>query len=54
MQVRELLYNLSTPASACQHLPIALYGIVDAVLECGNLELSAWPVHEFMEQAPAL
>lgn len=54
MQMRELLFNLSTPASACQHLPAALYQIVDAVLASGALDLSAAPMHAFVEQAPAL
>ena len=54
MQVRKLLYNLSTPASACQHLPAALYVIVDAALERRALDLSAAPMHDFLEQAPAL
>ena len=54
MQVRELLYNLSTPASACQHLPAALYEIVDAVLVSRALDFSAEPAHKFLEQAPAL
>ena len=54
MQVRELLYNLSTSASACQHLPAPLYAIIDAVLEGGVLDLSAGAVYTFLEHAPAL
>ena len=47
--MRELLYNLSTPASACQHLPAALYDVVDAVLGRCALDLSAEPTHKFLK-----
>ena len=54
LQARELLFNISTPAPAWQHLPPAVYGTIDGILETGALELNAETAQVFLERAPAL
>ncbi len=49
-----MLFNISTSAPAWQHLPPAVYGTIDGVLETGALELNSKTAQVFLERAPAL